>query len=89
MKTYLLLILLLPFALQAQDTTKATKSFVTFSAYADIYYAYDFNDPKDNNRPGFIYQYSRHNEVALNLGFIKASYSGAKSRATDTTVVFA
>ena len=52
-----------------------------FSAYAELYYAYDFNQPEDHLRPTFLYSHNRHNEVNLNLGFIKASYAQENVRA--------
>lgn len=52
-----------------------------FSGYIETYYAYDFNQPENNVRPGFIYSHNRHNEVALNLGFIKAAYDTGNVRA--------
>jgi hypothetical protein len=51
------------------------------SGYVETYYGYDFNKPADNNRPGFIYSHNRHNEVNLNLGFIKGSYDNGSIRA--------
>lgn len=46
----------------------------TVSGYVETYYVYDFNQPINNTRPSFIYSYNRHNEVNLNLGFVKGSY---------------
>jgi hypothetical protein len=51
------------------------------SGYVETYYGYDFNKPADNNRPGFVYSHNRHNEVNLNLGFIKGSYDNGTVRA--------
>ncbi|TDO23183.1 porin [Pedobacter duraquae] len=51
------------------------------TGYLETYYGYDFNKPADNNRPGFIYSHNRHNEVNLNLGFIKGSYDDGMLRA--------
>lgn len=51
-----------------------------FSGYVESYYAYDFNEPENNTRPGFFYSHNRHNEVALNLGFIKAAYDNGQVR---------
>lgn len=51
-----------------------------FSGYIETYYAYDFNQPESNVRPGFFYSHNRHNEVALNLGFIKAAYDNGSVR---------
>jgi len=65
-------------ALTAQaDSTKSLK----ISGYAEAYFSYDFGNPGNHNRPGFIYSHNRHNEVNLNLGFVKMAYSTAKSRA--------
>lgn len=60
----------------AQETAK-----IKVSGYLETYYGYDFNKPTDNNRPGFIYSHNRHNEVNLNLGFIKGSYDDGTIRA--------
>jgi hypothetical protein len=54
---------------------------VKVSTYLETYYSYDFSKPADNNRPGFIYSHNRHNEVNLNLGFIKGSYDDGSIRA--------
>lgn len=54
---------------------------IKVSGYLETYYGYDFNKPADNNRPGFIYSHGRHNEVNLNLGFIKGSFDNGNIRA--------
>lgn len=64
---------------KAQDTSHTAK--LTISGYAELYYSYDFNKPADHNRPPFVYAYNRTNEVALNLGFIKAAYLNDNIRA--------
>jgi hypothetical protein len=64
---------------QTPDSTKTGK--LTISGYAELYYGFDFNRPVDNNRPGFVYSHNRHNEVNLNLGFIKANYNSDNIRA--------
>jgi len=51
------------------------------SGYVETFYGYDFNKPNDNNRPGFVYSHNRHNEVNLNLGFLKGSYDNGPVRA--------
>jgi hypothetical protein len=61
---------------QAQETRK-----IKVTGYLETYYGYDFNEPANNNRPGFVYSHNRHNEVNLNLGFIKAAYDSGKIRA--------
>lgn len=58
-----------------------TESWLEISAYAEVYYAYDFNQPEDHLRPGFLYSHNRHNEFNLNLGFLKGAYTTERVRA--------
>ena len=51
------------------------------TAYAEVYYQFDFSNPKNNLRPGFVYSHNRNNEVNLNLGFVKANYETENMRA--------
>lgn len=53
---------------------EAEKNHLNISGYAEVYYQQDFNNPKSNKRPGFVYSHNRNNEVSLNLGLIKATY---------------
>lgn len=62
----------------AQVDTSA--SSLTISGYAEVYYAYDFSNPDDHNRPSFLYSHNRHNEFNLNLGFVKAAYAADRFR---------
>lgn len=64
------------FSVQAQN-----KPEIKVSGYLETYYGYDFNKPADNKRPGFVYSHNRHNEVNLNLGFIKGAYDNGTVRA--------
>lgn len=60
--------------------TDTTLNPLKISGYIEAYYVYDFGNPADHNRPGFIYSFNRHNEVNLNLGFIQAEYNNNKIR---------
>lgn len=62
----------------AQDSTTNP---LTISGYVEGYYSYDFNQPANNTRPGFLYNFNRHNEFNLNLGFVKAAYAKDRVRA--------
>lgn len=76
------------FALAASAQDSTINPVVTFSAYVEPYYAYDFNNPTaDGNRPGFFYSYNRHNEVNINLGMIKANYAAQNIRANAAVAV--
>lgn len=64
---------------QSADTTMASP--LIFSGYVEVYYSYDLSAPRNGERPSFLYNHRRHNEVALNLGFLKASYTRRNVRA--------
>ncbi len=61
--------------------TDTSKGSVTFSGYGEVYYAFDFNEPDNHELPFFLYNFKRHNEVNLNLGFINANYTSSRLRA--------
>ncbi|MGB4775908.1 MAG: porin [Daejeonella sp.] len=71
MKRILLAVIaaLYTFTAQAQETN------LKISGYIESYYSYDFNKPENHLKPQFLYNFNRHNEVNLNLGIIKATYS--------------
>lgn len=50
------------------------------SAYIETYFAYDANRPDDHLRPSFLYNHNRHNEVSINLAYLKASYNTSQVR---------
>lgn len=54
---------------------------LAISGYAEVYYTADFNNPKNNNRPGFVYSHNRNNEVNVNLAYIKTAYNTENVRA--------
>lgn len=75
-----------PAALVAQAASGAdTTSKVTWSAFVDGYYAWDFQQPKNLDRSFaggalFTTQPSRHNEFNVNLAFVEAKLSAPKVR---------
>jgi hypothetical protein len=72
------------FSYSQRDSSKTLSKIVsntTFSAYLDIYYAYDFSNPSSHVRPSFLYNHNRHNEVNLNLGYVKVAYASERIRA--------
>ena len=68
-------------ALNSFAQSGSTKNPLLISGYIETYYSFDFANPSDHNRPGFVYSHNRHNEVNLNLGFVKAAYATDKVRA--------
>jgi hypothetical protein len=61
---------------QEPDTTV----HVTFGAFVDGYYAYDFNRPEGHDR-AFTTQAQRHDEFGLNLAHVEARYQSPRARA--------
>lgn len=53
----------------------------TYTAYVDAFYVFDFNQPKTTNRNVAFYNYNRHNQVGINLGYFKVAYDYQKIRA--------
>jgi hypothetical protein len=68
-------IALIAFGFTTSIAQEKAPSPFTFSGYIETYYSYDFANPDNHTRPDFIYNFNRHNEVALNLGMIKANYT--------------
>lgn len=52
----------------------AQEKSLTFGAYLETYFNYDFSNPDNHQRPAFIYSHNRHNEFSLNLGLLKVAY---------------
>jgi hypothetical protein len=68
-------------ALRAQDSLWQSKPEINFSAYLDVFYAFDLNRPQADARQPFLYNHNRHNEFNLNNGIIKINVAHPKYRA--------
>jgi hypothetical protein len=66
---------------QPVDTTAKPTPGLTFSGYAELYYVQDLDQPKAQERPGFLYNHKRNREVNVNLAFLKAAYAAERVRA--------
>lgn len=60
--------------------TDKLKDF-SISGYIEPYYSYDFSNPKNHNRVWYNYSHQRHNELNINLAFLKAAYQTNMIRA--------
>ncbi len=60
---------------------KDSLTVFSFSAYGETYYGYDFSNPANHEKPPFLYNFKRHNEVNINLVYVKGSYTATKTRA--------
>jgi hypothetical protein len=66
---------LLAVGLTAVNAQEKEKNPLTFSGYIETYYSYDFGNPDNHVRPGFVYSHNKHNELNLNLGLAKVNYA--------------
>jgi len=57
------------------------RSPLTLAAYVEGYYSHDFNEPANKTKPPFLSSFSKSNQPAVNLAFIKASYATSGIRA--------
>jgi len=56
---------------------------ISLEGYADVYFGFDFNQPKEAGRP-YVVSHSRHNETNLNLAYLSIKYNSERARATFT-----
>jgi hypothetical protein len=54
---------------------------LNISAFVDVFYVYDFNQPQGTERQSFLFNHNRHNEFNLNLGLVKFTLEQPKYRA--------
>jgi hypothetical protein len=57
----------------------SSKKF-TFSGYGELYYSYDFSKPINFEKPDYNYNYKKHNQLNVNLAYVKASYQTNRFR---------
>lgn len=63
------------------DSTWNSAPSIKVSGYADVFYAYDFNQPESGIRQKFLYNHNRHNQFNLNFGYLKIAALHQKYRA--------
>ena len=69
------------YSIAQADSTWQQKPEITISGFADVFYAYDFNEPRGLSRRPFLFNHNRHNEFNLNLGLLKLKVEQPKYRA--------
>jgi hypothetical protein len=77
----LLIVSLYNIAAAQNEIQLENKTILKLTGYIDIFYVYDFNEPKESSRLPFLYNHNRHNEFNLNLGLIKLSAENNNYRA--------
>ena len=76
---YFFLLGLICFSIRAHAQNSFKDNF-TFSAYGELYYSYDFSEPKNHEKADFLYNHKRHNELNANLLMVKANYTDKRVR---------
>lgn len=71
---YLLFITTYSFA--QNDSLKSFK----ISGYVESYFSYDLSNPSNHEKPDFNYNHKKHNQLNVNLAFVKASYQSPRFR---------
>lgn len=57
------------------------------SGYLETYYSYDFLKPTSTPKPDYNYNYKNHNQLSVNLAFVKANYTSKKFRSNLALMV--
>lgn len=69
---------------EKSDTSNLSKrewvGNLELSTYVEAYYQYDFNQPRNALRPGFVYSFHRNNIPNINIALVKLNYSSARIR---------
>jgi hypothetical protein len=66
----------------SENFHKISETEVSLSGYAEVYYAYDFNEPVTGQKPAFLYNHTNHHSPAFNLMFLKTSLVNREWRAS-------
>jgi hypothetical protein len=53
---------------------------LTIYGFVDAYYSYDFGQPQNHERPGFLFNYKPTNEFNVNLALVRLLFAGEKVR---------
>jgi hypothetical protein len=77
----MLLALFLVLLLDANGQSDTARQ-LTFSGYGDLYYSYDFSNPENHQKPDFVYNHKRHNEINANLLLARLNYQTSGTRAS-------
>ncbi len=70
-------LILFPLNLSAQETVDKLQ----VSGYLEAYYSFDFSRPFSHERPSFLYNFKRHNEISFNMALLQLTYTSGKTRA--------
>lgn len=81
MKKYVILLLINILILSNAKAQLLASENINVEAYVDTYYAYDFSEPLNKDRP-YVTQAVRHNEFNINWAFIRANYENENIRAS-------
>ena len=58
--------------------TESEKGTFDYTFYVDAYYGYDLNQPFDNERQSFLFNYGKHNQISINTAVANVEYNKGK-----------
>lgn len=67
--------------LSISQEMKENLELFSFSAFLDLYYGYDFNEPLSKKRLPFLYNHTRQDQLAINQALISGSFQKDRFRA--------
>jgi len=81
--TFVVLLLISNYCFSQSDSAAQFK----VSGYLETYYSYDFLKPTTTPKPDYNYNYKNHNQLSVNLAFVKANYTSKKFRSNLALMV--
>jgi len=79
---FVVFLVTLTFAFSSNSSAQilSVDSTLSVTGLVEAYYVLDFDHPANNSRPSFLYNYTRTNEVTVNLAYIKMRYADSNVR---------
>ena len=81
--TFAVLVLISDYCFSQSDS----KAKFNESGYLETYYSYDFLKPTTTPKPDYNYNYKNHNQLSVNLAFVKANYTSNSFRSNLALMV--
>ncbi len=81
MKKLLLVFTVLVLGVQLSAQLDSLEEGFSSEYYVDFYYSFDFNQPFNHERPDFLFNYNKHNQMSINMAAADFSYVKGKMSA--------
>ncbi len=78
MRSFILILLLMISCCCFSQNDSVSK--IRLTGYLETYYSYDFSKPFNLEKPDYNYNYKKHNQLNVNLAYLKANYQSNRIR---------